>query len=108
MQTSDSVQTTQFILENKAVLIYFYNDDCPPCVQLRPKVERLISEEFGVMRIMFVNAGGNPETAASYGVFASPTVIAFFDGKEYARWSKFVGINQIREGLERPYKLMFT
>ncbi len=29
-----------------ALLLYFYNDSCAPCVVLRPKIEELLNELF--------------------------------------------------------------
>jgi len=91
-----------------ALLLYFYNDSCAPCVALRPKVEAMISAEFPKMSHSYINAAQFPELAASNGVFASPTIVAFFDGKETFRVSKYVSIDELAGRIGRYYKLLFS
>lgn len=93
--------------ENSAVLLYFYNDDCPPCVALRPKVQNFIDNEFPRMKVVFINAKVFPELAASYGVFASPTIIIFFDGKENKRFSKYISLDEMADSIGRAYNILF-
>ena len=95
-------------LENKpAVLLYFYNDNCQPCVALRPKVADLLNAQFPLIEGIFINATDEPELTASYGVFASPTLIILFEGKEFRRYSKYISLASLSEELSRPYGLMF-
>lgn len=90
-----------------AALIYFYNDSCAPCVALRPKVEQMVNQEFPRMAHSYVNAAQYPALAASNGVFASPTILVFFDGKETFRVSKYISIDELAGRIERYYNLMF-
>jgi len=96
------------LIENKpAVLLYFYNDNCQPCVALRPKVAELLTSQFPLIEGVFINASTEPELTASYGVFASPTLIILFEGKEFRRYSKYISLSSLSEELSRPYSLMF-
>lgn len=90
-----------------ALLIYFYNDSCAPCVALRPKVEAMISENFPKMDHSYINAAQFPELAASSGVFASPTIVVFFDGRENFRVSKYISIDELAGRIERYYGMLF-
>lgn len=94
------------ISKHPALLLYLFSDNCQPCIQFRPMVEALIKEEFQEMELVFINADKYPAIAASKGVFSSPTIIAYFDGREYTRWGKFLSISQLRESLYRPYHLL--
>jgi thioredoxin-like negative regulator of GroEL len=89
------------------VIAYFYNDDCPPCISLRPKVEKLVYENFPKMKLLWINAKKTPEIPAAYSVFANPTIILFFDGKETRRFSKYVSVDELEESIERYYQLIF-
>lgn len=105
--------TTQADLEkliriSPALLVYFYNDRCAPCVALRPKVEAMITEEFPKMSHTYINAAEFPELAASNGVFASPTIVVFFEGKENFRVSKYISIDELAGRISRYYNLLFT
>ncbi|MDO9510880.1 MAG: thioredoxin family protein [Bacteroidales bacterium] len=92
--------------ENK--VLYFYNDDCPPCMALRPKIEFLLKKEFPLMNLIFINAAQNPEYTASMMIFSAPTIVVFFEGKEYMRYGKNASVMQIKEDLQRPYSLLFN
>ena len=97
----------QFVIQQTAVIIYFYNDDCPPCISLRPKVENLIKNSFPKMKLAWVNSKNHPEIPANYKVFANPTILVFFEGKEFKRFSKYVSVNELEHAIERYYKLVF-
>ena len=95
------------IKEEMGVLVYFYNDDCPPCISLRPKVEKLMDERFQKMKLLWVNSKTSPDIPAAYGVFSNPTILVFFDGKEFRRFSKYVSVAELGEAIERYYEMIF-
>ncbi|MEZ5083454.1 MAG: thioredoxin family protein [Bacteroidales bacterium] len=90
-----------------AVMLYFYNNDCAPCISLRPKVEKLVEITFPRMKVIWVNSKAQPEIPAHYGVFANPTILLFFDGKETRRFSKYVSVDELAQSIERYYKIIF-
>ncbi len=59
------------------------------------------------MKLVFVNSAVNPEIPAQFGIFSSPTLLVYFEGKEYQRLSKYVSISQLEETIERPYSMVF-
>ena len=97
----------EIIKGEDALIIYFYNDNCPPCISLRPKVKKMVREDFPKMKIFFINSEKHPELTAHHGVFANPTLLVFFDGKEFIRESKYVSIPELSQGINRIYNLMF-
>lgn len=105
-QNSDGLQ--HILNEEDAVLLYFYSDHCAPCLSLRPKVESLLENEFPQMKLILINGETQPGTGAGYGVFSFPTLIIFFQGKEYIRESKYVSIGQLDRAIRRPYDMLFT
>lgn len=100
-------QAENLIQENSALLFYFYNDHCAPCLSLRPKVVELICDKYPKLKIMFINSEQHPKLAAQFNSFSNPTIIIFFDGKEHRRVSKYVGIPQLSEEIRKPYFLLF-
>ncbi|HMM12713.1 MAG TPA: thioredoxin family protein [Bacteroidales bacterium] len=92
---------------DKALIIYFFHDQCAPCLSLRPKVSELISKQFPEITLVYVDAMKNPEVPAGMGVFAFPTIILYFEGQESGRWSKYVSIAQLEAHISRPYALLF-
>jgi len=96
------------IIENEsAVLVYFFNNSCAPCVSLRPKVEELLQVKFPLMKFVTVDSEKNQALAASKNIFSSPTLIIFLEGREYRRESKYISIPQLQESIERPYSMIF-
>lgn len=93
--------------DKAAVLLYFYNDNCAPCKVLRPKVKELVQDNFPQIEFRLINAEQFPETSAQYGVFASPTILVFFEGKEYIRESKNISISELHDKIERIYRMIF-
>jgi thioredoxin-like negative regulator of GroEL len=100
-------QAEQHIQFNNALLLYFYNNNCAPCLSLRPKVIELISENFPEMSLYFVNSETSTELAAHFNSFSNPTIILFFAGKEHRRFSKYISIQQMADEIRKPYSLIF-
>ncbi len=103
----DINEIKRFVESNTAVMLYFYNDNCAPCVSLRPRVEKLVAEEFPEIKLKLINGELNPEITAEYGIFSNPTLLVFFEGSEFRRESKYISISQLYESIERPYGLLF-
>ena len=93
--------------EKAAVLLYFYNDNCAPCKILRPKVQELVQDNFPNIEFRLINAEQFPATSAQFGVFASPALLVFFEGKEYIRESKNISIGELHDKIERIYNMIF-
>jgi len=92
----------------QALLVYFYNDDCPPCISLRPKIENMINSSFKKMKLVWVNSKTYPDIPASFNVFANPVILIFFEGKEFRRFSKYVSVLEIEQSIERYYRLILN
>ncbi len=95
------------IAKEAAVIIYFYSDNCAPCLSLRPKVQQLVDEQYPEIKLAFVNSEKHPAFPAEYSIFSNPTLLLFFDGREYRRESKYISIPQLSEAIERPYNMIF-
>ena len=91
-----------------AVLVYFKNDNCAPCLVLKPKVKELLEETFTSIEMIVVDTVEQPEFAGEFHVFANPTLLVFFDGKEYIRKSKYVAIPELKAEISRLYNMMFS
>lgn len=93
--------------ENTAVLAYFSTDSCSVCHVLKPKVDQMIADTFPQMKLLFVQSDQQPELAAQYRVFAAPTVLVFFEGRETIRKSRAFGIEELKAEIQRPYSILF-
>jgi thioredoxin-like negative regulator of GroEL len=97
----------QLLAEQDAVLAYFSTEVCSVCKVLKPKVIEMIAESFPQMKMVFVESDKLPELAAQNRVFAAPTIIVFFAGRETIRKSRAFGIDELKAEISRPYSMMF-
>lgn len=95
------------VSDQKGVVVYYKSDTCAPCMVLRPKVQDLIRNNFPEMEFVLVDTVMNPELSAAFNVFANPTILVFFEGKEYIRKSKYIGVSELDQEIERIYKMVF-
>jgi len=105
-QNSESIR--DLLQKQDAVLLYFFNDHCAPCLSLRPKVEALLENDFPQMKLALIDGEAQAATAAQFGVFSFPALIIFFQGKEYFRESKYVSIGQLDRAIRRPYDMLYS
>ncbi len=97
----------QKIIDKPAILAYFYNDNCAPCHSLRPKIIDMKNEHFPKMELVFINSD-KKEIPANFSVYDNPTLLVFFDKKEYIRVSKYVSTHQLGEQISRYYDMIFN
>jgi len=90
-----------------ALLAYFSTQSCSVCKVLKPKVEALIKTDFPEVKLVYIKSDELPEAAAQNRVFAAPTILVFFDGREYIRKSRSIGIGELQKEISRPYSMMF-
>jgi thioredoxin-like negative regulator of GroEL len=98
----------QSIETQKGVVLYFKNDLCGPCLALRPKVETLIKIKFEKMDFKIVDTVKQPELSNTFNVFSNPTILVFFEGKEYIRKSKYVSITELEKDIGRLYEMVMS
>ena len=101
------VDTLKEIIESEpAVAIYFSTPNCGVCQALRPKVEVLFSEKFPAIKFVHVEIDKSPSISGEYSVFSAPTLLVFFEGKEFLRKVRLMGIQELQEKIERPYNML--
>ena len=93
--------------EEPALLAYFSTDACNVCKMLKPKVAELIQSEFPKIKLAYIKSDILPEVAAQNQVFAAPTILVFFEGREYIRKSRNIGIGELQMEIKRPYSMIF-
>jgi len=105
---------TQLLTKNKVdgkistgepVLIYFSGKACSVCQVLKPKIEEHISKNFPKMKIYEVKADLYKEIASSFSVFSIPTILVYFDSKEFFRRGRNISLSAFVDELKRPYTL---
>lgn len=76
-------------LKGKLVLVDFWAEWCAPCKMMLPILNDVADSSGDDFKVAKVDVDKNQALAQKYGVRSIPTLIAFKDGKEVAR---FVGV----------------
>ena len=89
-----------------AAIIYFTSPACNVCKVLRPKLMDITAKTYPDITRLYVDISENPEIAAQYSVFAAPTIIVLFEGKEFSRKSRSMSPELLMKEIERPYSIL--
>ncbi len=106
MQTLEQINHT--LQTHDAVMLYFSAPGCNVCHALKPKLSEAVMKAFPTFVIESVDISQNPEIASAFTVFAIPTVLVFFQGREFLRKSRNMSVGEVISTIERPYHIMLT
>jgi thioredoxin 1 len=95
------------IEKEKGLLVYFSTESCSVCKVLKPKVSELLLGRFPSMASCYVDTDKSPVLSGQHRIFTVPSILVFFEGKEYFRFSRSIGLHQLEEALDKPYSLIF-
>ncbi|MDE5424201.1 thioredoxin family protein [Ancylomarina sp. DW003] len=102
MRTIKSARELENLMkEDKAIMLDFYAETCPPCRVLMPTVEKLADEYEGRVNIQKVDVHQFPGLRTKYGIGSIPTLLFI---KESEIVDKSVGVvaeAQLKEKLDR-------
>lgn len=98
----------QLSKEFSAVCFYLSTPQCNVCKVLKPKVMEMLEKDFPKIEFYYVDLNEAKEIAGQLSVFAVPTIIIFFDGKEMIRASRNISIEQLNEQIKRYYNMIFN
>lgn len=104
MQTLETLNQT--LNTHDAVMLYFSAPTCNVCQALKPKLVEAITSEFPIFVIESIDISETPEIASHFTVFTIPTVLIFFQGREFLRKSRHMSVGEVVNAIERPYNLM--
>lgn len=88
-------------------LVYFSHLQCNVCKVLKPKIRERIENNFPEMMLYYVNIREHPDMAGQFSVFSVPTILVFFDGREYIRESRHINLPTFEERLEKLYRIYY-
>jgi len=99
-QVNDEINT------GEPVLIYFSGENCSVCKVLKPKIEQEVSKNFPKFKLYEVKTDLHKELVSHFTVFSIPTILVYFDKKEFYRKGRNLSVSLFIEELKRPYNLM--
>ena len=101
-------QLDHCIQTNEAVMVYFSGNDCGVCHALQPKVKDLFDTKFPQIQQVYIKSEEYRDTAAQVNVLSVPTVIVFFDHKEFVREARLISLQDLEVKISRTYDLFFN
>ena len=109
MQTDllTSAEFNSFVSSNKAAVVYFSTPQCNVCKVLKPKLIEMLAQNFPLMNFSYVNCEEAKELAAQQNIFSVPTILFFFEGKEFIRKARYVNLDELEDELSRIYSMIF-
>lgn len=96
-----------FINQNLAAAVYFSTPNCNVCKVLKPKLIEFLNEEFPKINFAYVDCNIAEELAAQKSIFSVPTILFYFDGKEFIRKSRNINFTELHSEISRPYSMIF-
>lgn len=95
------------VQKHKAVCFYLSTPECNVCKVLKPKVIEMLKEDFPQIQFYYVDLNEAKEISGQLSVFSVPTILVYFEGKETIRTSRNVHFEELREQIDRYYKMIF-
>ncbi len=99
-------QIKKEIDSKEPILIYFSGENCSVCKVLKPKIESEITKNFRRFKLYEVKTDIYKEITSEFTVFSIPTIIVYFDSKEFKRYGRNMSVHLFIEELKRPYHFM--
>ena len=101
LNVTDSTFDTEIAQHKGFVLVDFWAEWCGPCRMMNPAIQELAFEYADKVKVSKLNTEEAPETQASYGVRAIPSLVLFKDGQEVDRTVGARNKAQLKAWLER-------
>lgn len=71
------------------VLVDFWAPWCPPCMMLKPELERLAADLGGRAKIALINVDEEPELAGMFDVSSIPSLMIVKKGRRVDAWTGY-------------------
>lgn len=88
------------VSHDKAILVDFWAEWCPPCKMMNPLLTQLSGEWKEKLTIVKINIDEQPFLASRYGISSIPTMILFKNGKEVRRVVGAMSLSNLKKSLE--------
>ncbi len=90
-----------------AFALYITDNTCNVGENLGPKLEKLLTENFPKLKLYQTYISDAPELAGQLSVFAVPTVLVYFEGKQYIQKSRAFSLSELEQEIDRYYQMVF-
>lgn len=106
MGTELKLNIDELISSKKAFMLYVGHDSCSVCKDLYPKILNVFDVNFPKIYKIRIDIEDEKEFVSQLGIFTVPTIIVYFEGKEFFRKNRNLSIDLFIEDIKRPYDLL--
>lgn len=108
MELVDSKDTIENLVNEKdMVLVYFGTNTCGVCVDMKPKVKKLL-EKYPKIKGVQVDVDSSIKLSTSYNIFTIPAILLYIDGKEVIREARHISVEDLDNKIARYYELFYS
>ncbi len=105
MEKNIQINIQELIGLKKSFMLYVGGEYCSVCKVLRPKIFDAFDREFPNIDKLSIDIEDQREFVAQQNIFAVPTIIVYFEGKEFFRKSRNLSVDLFIEEVRRPYNI---
>jgi thioredoxin-like negative regulator of GroEL len=105
MQTDLTCQQIEHLKSTQATLLLFGGPQCGVCQAIRPKLERLLAQQYPEIEMVYVDCADSPDICAQHGVFSLPVVQLYIEGHVYLERGRSFSLLELDAEIERIYRL---
>ena len=92
---------------HESLCLYFKSPNCGVCEVVLPKVQKLFEKRFKKVNFQVIDIANEPNLATEFMVFTAPTILIFFDKKEYIKKSRTIFLDELEKEISRVYDLYY-
>ncbi len=86
------------------VIIDMWSENCGPCKQLMPLLEKVVTSYNGAIRLVKINADENPQICQVLQIQSLPTILAFYKGQPVDGFTGYIPEPAIRQFVDALLK----
>lgn len=104
-EVKNLTQINNLINTGEPVLIFFTTEFCVVCKILKQKIFESFKKNFPKFNLCEIKIEENKEIAINFQVFSSPTILVYFDKKEFRREGRNISVELFVKELTRLYEM---
>lgn len=89
-----------------AFCVFFSTESCNRCTALFPRLPHELQRRFLNLKVYYADMEQHPLVALELRVFASPTLVVYFYGRDSLRETTFADLGQLFQQIETYYNLI--
>ena len=101
-------EINKIIDTNEPVLLYFSGKNCSICHALKPKIKEVFQKELPLFTLLEIDTDMHKELTSHFTVFSLPTILVYFEKKEFKRIGRNISVEIFKEDVKRVYDLFYN